>query len=211
MNRSDAIAIVFLLAGFAVGAYFYPQLPDVVASHWNAAGEADGYMPRAWGLFLLPAISVALYALLRLLPRLDPLRANVAAFRRHYDAFIVVFIAFMLYLHLLTIAWNIGLRFNMIQWLCPAFGALFYGAGVLVGHAKRNWFIGIRTPWTLSSDAVWDKTHRLGGRLFRAAGALALVSVVLPGYAIWFVMAPVIVAALWAAVYSYVEYRRQAA
>ncbi|MDD5082760.1 MAG: SdpI family protein, partial [Dehalococcoidales bacterium] len=90
------------------------------------------------------------------------------------------------------------------------FGILLYYCGILVANAQRNWFVGIRTPWTLSSDRVWEKTHRLGGRLFKAAGVLALLGIFLPGYAILFILIPAVVIAFWTIVYSYLEYRKEA-
>ena len=97
----------------------------------------------------------------------------------------------------------------MSQALSPAFGMLFYYLGILTQNAKRNWFIGIRTPWTLSSDVVWDKTHRIGGKLFKAAGIIALLGALIPQYAIFFILVPVISIVAFSFVYSYVEYSRQ--
>ncbi len=85
---------------------------------------------------------------------------------------------------------------------------LFYAIGALMQHAKRNYFIGIRTPWTLSSDEVWDRTHKAAGKWFRLAGLAALGGVLWPDLAVVFVIVPVMVAALYSTVYSYLEYRR---
>lgn len=204
------VIAAIVVASFVIAAYFYPQMPERMASHWNARGEVDGYMSRFWGLFLMPLLSLGLALLLVMIPRLDPLKANVAQFRKYFDRFVVLILLFMLYIYLLTILWNLGTRFNMVQLMAPAFAVLLYYSGVLIEKAKRNWFIGIRTPWTLSSDAVWDKTHRLGARLFKISGVLALLGAVFPDYAIVFVLVPVLVAALVTVVYSYVEYRREA-
>ena len=116
---------------------------------------------------------------------------------------------FLLYIYLLTILWNLGLWFNMVQLLAPALGVLFYFCGVLIGKAKRNWFIGIRTPWTLSNEKVWDKTHLIGGRLFKAAGLVALLGVLFQNYAILFVLIPVILVSLFTIVYSYFAYQKE--
>ncbi|MFH0869643.1 MAG: SdpI family protein [archaeon] len=103
----------------------------------------------------------------------------------------------------MTIAWNLGYMFSMTLLLVPALAALFFCAGVLISKAKRNWFIGIRTPWTLSSDAVWDKTHELGGKLFKLSGILALAGMLFGDYAFWFVLAPVLAFSLFLVYYSY--------
>ena len=97
----------------------------------------------------------------------------------------------------------------MSQMLAPAFGVLFYCLGIVVGNTKKNWFIGIRTPWTLSSDIVWYKTHKIGGKLFKAAGVVAFLGALLPAYALFFIIVPVIAVALYTVVYSYVEFVKQ--
>jgi uncharacterized membrane protein len=208
--RKATIAIIAIIAvSFLIGIYLYPKMPYDMASHWNAAGEVDGYISKFWGLFLMPIISLAMLLLFLLLPMIDPLKKNVETFRKYYDGFIGLMTAFLFYIYLLTIFWNIGYRFNMLIWLTPSFAVLFYYAGMLMQHAKRNWFIGIKTPWTLSSDDVWDKTHKLGAKLFKATAAVCLLGMVLPNYAIWFVLVPVIATAIATMVYSYVVYRKQ--
>jgi uncharacterized membrane protein len=201
-----AVALIILL--FAVSAFFYPQLPERLASHWNAAGEADGYTSKFWGLFLLPVIALGLSFLLVLIPRLDPLKANVARFQSYYYGFIIVFLLFFFYLHLLTIVYNLGYPFNMTLFLIPAFAIMFYFMGMMVGKSKRNYFIGIRTPWTLASDTVWDKTHALGGKLFKLAAVFSLIGLFFGPYAIWFLLAPVLLATVIVVVYSYLAYRQ---
>ncbi|MCD6528067.1 SdpI family protein [bacterium] len=101
-----------------------------------------------------------------IIPKIDPLKKNLEKFRNYFERFFILLFLFLFYLYLLTIFWNLGLRFYIGQAMIPALAILFYYCGVLLEKAKRNWFIGIRTPWTLSSDEVWDKTHQLGGRLF---------------------------------------------
>jgi uncharacterized membrane protein len=93
--------------------------------------------------------------------------------------------------------------------LSPAFATLFYYSGVLIENAKRNWFIGIRTPWTLSSDRVWDKTHKIGGKLFKIAGIVALAAVFFETAAIFFIIVPVIIVSIYTVVYSYLEYQKE--
>ncbi len=145
------------------------------------------------------------------IPLIDPLKANIASFRGFFNAFVVLLMAFLLYVHALTIMWNLGVQsFRMSTALLPAIGVLWIFAGVMMRHAKRNFFIGIRTPWTLSSDKVWDETHRVGGALFIACGVLALLSVFFAGtVAYWLVIGPVLVSALFLVVYSYVLWRRE--
>jgi len=208
MKKTGIIIAVILLLSFVTGIYLYGQMPDMMASHWNISGEVDGYMAKFWGLFLVPLISAGLLLLFIAIPKIDPLKTNIGKFRNYYDRFVLLVMSFMYYVYLLTILWSMGMKFNMIQFLSPALAALFYYCGILLSKAKQNWFIGIRTPWTLSSEKVWNKTHRIGGKLFKAAGMIALLGVIMPDYAIYLVLLPVILFAVYTILYSYLEYNK---
>jgi uncharacterized membrane protein len=207
-NRIMVIVWALVLLAFVISAIAYPRVPDRVASHWNARGEVDDTMGRFWGVFFLPLMLAGLVIFLIVIPSIDPLKANIAQFRGYYDQFILVFALFMLLVHLQVILWNLGIQISPNLVLPIGIAMLFFYLGTMMRHVKRNFFIGIRTPWTLSSDAVWEKTHQLGGRLFQAAGVLALLGAFFPSSAWLFVLVPAIVAALASMVYSYAVYRQ---
>jgi uncharacterized membrane protein len=202
-------AVVMVALSFAVSLYFYPVLPESMASHWGISGQVNGYMPKLLAAFLLPIILVPMVLLFFAIPRLDPLKANIEKFRGHYNGFIAVFCAFMLLLHLQVLLWNMGVRINPATTMPLFMGVLFYYIGIMVENAKRNWFIGIRTPWTMSSEAVWDKTHRLGGKLFKISGIIALFGVLFPLFAFYFVIVPVISVVFYTMLYSYLEFKKE--
>ena len=207
--RKSTMAIILIIAlSVIVGVIFYPLLPDQMVSHWNAAGEVNGYMSRFWGVFLMPLISIILLGLFLLIPKIDPLKENIAKFRGDFDRFIVLIELFLFYIYILAISWNLGITFDMKTAILPAFAILFYYVGVMIGKAKRNYFIGIRTPWTLSSDEVWDKTHRLGRKLFKIAAILSLVGLLFPSIALWFVIIPILFAAIYSIIYSYFVWKK---
>ncbi len=203
------VSFALILVAAAVGLAFYGQLPDPMPSHWNAAGEVDGYLSRFWGVFLLPLVTAGLTLLLFAVPFIDPLKANIAKFRGLYNAFIVGFVAYMLYVYGLTLAASLGYRFNMTRMLLPVMGLLFIGIGYLLKNAKRNFFIGIRTPWTLSSDTVWEKTHALGAKTFITSGVVILVSAFLGEIGLWLMLAVLMIAIFVPVVYSYVLFARE--
>jgi uncharacterized membrane protein len=209
-NRTTIILlIVILLITAVVSLLVYPRLPEQVASHWNEQGQANGYSGRLVGVLLMPAILLVTAILLLCLPAIDPLKANIAVFRGTYNLFIILFAGFMAYMHILTLLWNLKVAFSFNAALAPAFGMLMYFCGVLLGKARRNFFIGIRTPWTLSSDVVWSKTHRLGSILFRIAGILAAFGLLFPKYMFALLFIPVLFAALIPVVYSYFVFRSE--
>ena len=201
--------MVLTALAFLVAYLIYPALPEQAASHWNAAGEVDGYVNKFWAVMILPLIMVIFSLMYILIPRIDPLKENIVKFRKYFDWFIFIIMLFLVYVYALTILWNFGWRFNFSVVMTPGFAVLFYLSGVLIGKAKRNYFIGIRTPWTLSSDVVWDKTHRLGAKLFKVAALIALLGIFFGKFAIGFVIIPAIAAALISLVYSYVVYRQE--
>jgi len=209
MKKIHIPILIITLFSFCLAAYLYPSMPDKMASHWNAAGEVNGYMSKAWALYLMPSITVVLYLMFLMIPKIDPLKKNIEKFRGYFDWFILLMVVFFFYIYLLTIAANMGYLFNMTTMMLPAIGALFIYISYLLPRAKRNWFIGIRTPWTLSSDKVWLKTHILGAMLFRIAGFLIIASVFFQGYAIWIVLVSAFTAALCPIVYSYFEYQKK--
>jgi uncharacterized membrane protein len=209
MEKNRVIIIGIIILSFLVGIYFYPQMPERVASHWNAQSEVDGYMSRGWGLFLMPLILIGLVLMFLLIPKIDPLKENIKKFRKYFDGFVVLLMLFLFYIYLLTVLWNIGLRFNISHFTIPAVGILFYYCGILVENAKRNWFIGIRTPWTLSSETVWDKTHKIGGRLFKVAGVVAFLGIFFPKQLIFFALVPILLVTAYTIIYSYFEYQKE--
>lgn len=204
-------ALLLIAAAVAAGLALWNQLPDPMASHWNANDEVDGYTSKFWGVWLMPLVTLGMLGLFMLIPNIDPLKANIAAFRGIFNLFVLLMTAFMLYIHALALAWNLGYQnFRMSAAMLPFIGVLFVFIGYLLKRAKRNWFIGIRTPWTLSSDTVWDKTHQLGSRLFIAAGLFAFLGAVFGGSAaVWLTLAPVLGSAVFLIIYSYALYQRE--
>jgi uncharacterized membrane protein len=211
-TRSTVIAaLIMIAAALALSLAVYSRLPDPVASHWGVNDQVNGTTSRFWGAFLMPVIALGMLGLFLVLPGIDPMKANIAQFRPIFNAFIAVIVAFLLYVHVLTLIWNLGNHsFRMSTALLPAMGLVFVLAGILIRNAKRNFFIGIRTPWTLSSDRVWNETHRLGAWLFMGSGVLALVGALLPGMTgFWLLIGPVLVSSVFLIVYSYVLWARE--
>jgi uncharacterized membrane protein len=168
-------------------------------------------MTKFWGVFLLPLMTLAISLLFLAVPAIDPLKANIAQFRGAFNVFIVLIVGFMVYIYGLTLAWNLGYdNFRISGAMLPAIGLLFIFIGFMMRQAKRNFFIGIRTPWTLSSDVVWNETHRIGAVLFMISGALAFVGGFFGGaIAFWLMFVPIIGSTLFLLIYSYVLYQKE--
>ena len=202
------LAAGFVVLSGLVSLVTASDLPDQVVSNWNASGDPNGTMSKTLVLWLFPALTGGLLVLFALLPRIDPLGENIAEFRSYYDWFVVIFAGYMFILHAGIIAFNLGYEFDFTALVLVAAAGLLYYSGVLVTHAEPNWFVGIRTPWTLSSEEVWEQTHELGGRLFKTTALLTLVGLLFGEYAIYFLVVPALVTAVTTVVYSYLLYER---
>jgi uncharacterized membrane protein len=209
-TKSLTIAIIFIiLLSFGIAVYSYQKIEgDIVASHWDAKGNVNGYMSKFFGIFLFPFVSLGLYILFSLIPKIDPLKKNIKIFRKYYDLFVFIIILFLFYIFVLTILSNLNYNFNITTMLMPAMGILFFGIGMFMNKLKRNWFIGIRTPWTISNDIVWEKTHKLGSKIFKIIGVLFVIGLFFEKYLLWFVLAPVIISTIWLVLYSYLEHTK---
>lgn len=175
MNVSRLTIVLTVLAYFLSLAAL-PYLPDQVVIHWNAAGEADGFSNKWVGAFLPPLLMTGLLIFMSALPKFDPKKANYSRFQKSYRIVNAALACFFLLLHIVTLAYNLGAPVDIGRLVPIGVGALLIVLGNYMPKIKPNYFIGIRTPWTLESEAVWNKTHRLGGKVFIAMGMLSMLT-----------------------------------
>lgn len=157
-----------------------PRLPPMVATHWNAFGEPDGHSSRLVAVLLIPGVMLAMLGLFAVLPRIDPKRANYARFQNAYWLLANGVVAFFGLVHVLVVGSGLGLPVSFRRLLPLGVGGLLLLVGRFLGRVEPNWFMGVRTPWTLSSDQVWRTTHRTAGRLFMGGGLVAMALAVVP-------------------------------
>lgn len=203
-----SIILVFLavLASF----YFYVHFPEQVPIHWNMAGEVDNYGSRATGAFLFPAIILGVYLLFLLLPYIDPKKERYTQFRKVYHVFKAFIIFFLVTIYFVASLNALGYKIPVELWVPVLVGLLFIIIGNYMSKIKSNWFIGIRTPWTLSSEEVWNKTHRLGGKVFILGGALMMLMYFLPVKLRWPLFVVIMIIILFGTVgYSYWLFRKE--
>jgi uncharacterized membrane protein len=174
--RIEVVLLVVIAAMFVGAAAAWPGAPDQIPVHWNIDGQVDRYGGKFEGLFLLPLFALGLYLAMRFLPKVDPGRANYARFGGAYAAIRTGIILLMAAIHGVVIARTRGIRVDVSTVVPLLVGALFMVLGALMGKIRPNWFVGIRTPWTMSSKQSWVRTHRLGGFLFIALGAIFILT-----------------------------------
>lgn len=206
--KTEMPAIVLLGCVAVASALARGFLPEQVATHWNIAGDVDGWSSRAFVVWFFPLITLGVYLLMLSVWRLDPKRDRYNEFRTAYHVTKTMLVAFFSILYAVVLSNGLGYAISVSFATMILIGLLFIGFGIILPLIRQNWFFGIRTPWTLSSEKVWDKTHRVGGLCFAGGGFLVLVSTFLfPEYmqiSFFFLVA----AALYPVIYSYFAYRR---
>jgi uncharacterized membrane protein len=207
-SRWFGLVVAVLAAGISIWAY--PHLPETIVTHWNLRGVPDGYSSRFWALALMPLVMLGMTGLLTVLPKIDPRRENYAKFIDSYWLIANAILVFMGVAHVLVLANGMGYLVQVDRLLPLGVGLLFAFLGNYLTRIEPNWFIGIRTPWTLSSDAVWRKTHRTGGWLFVIGGIVIATGAFAPrGALLPLFVATLIVVVGIPVVQSYVLWKRE--
>jgi uncharacterized membrane protein len=203
--------IVLALVGVGASVAVYPRLPESMAVHWDIDGNPNGWMPRAFGAFFVPVFLLVLWQLMRILPRIDPREPNYARFGEAYDTIIAATLLLLLATHGIVLADALGYHVPIARLVPALVGALFVVIGNVMPRMRPNWWFGVRTPWTLSNDGVWARTHRLAGFSMTGGGIVMIVAALaLPSRFEGPVMLAAAVAALIGpAGYSYLTWRRE--
>lgn len=201
---------VVIAAMLVFTAVVYPLLPERIPTHWNFRGEVDGWSGRLWGSLLAPVVSAGIWVLLPVLRRVDPRRRNYDRFESTFWLLVNLLVVFFAGIHVLTLGVALGWAIDMTRTILVIVGLMFAVLGNYLPRLRSNWWMGIRTPWTLESDAVWRSTHRLAGYTFVIGGLATAVSALLPSpIAIGLAMAAMMTAAVVPAIYSYVAFQRE--
>lgn len=198
-----AVAVV----SFAAAAILYDRLPVSVPVHWNIHGKADGFISKPWGAFFYPAMIGGVTLLLAVLPAISPRGFRIEPFMRTFRLIMAAVIIFSASLMVAVFAGALGLPVPVDRALLGGVGALLAVIGNVMGRTTKNFFIGVRTPWTLTNEDVWLRTNRLGGRLFVLIG-LAIVVAAMVGLDPLLPLGAIIAVTVFLVVYSYVLYRK---
>ncbi|NQZ86843.1 MAG: SdpI family protein [Colwellia sp.] len=167
------IAIISLFTSL----YMINYLPDALQLpiHWNIDGEVDRYADASLAFLFPPAVMIFILSIISVLSKLDPRKKNIQLSHKSIAAFSLSITLLMVTIEASYIAMANGIKVPMMMVVGLTVGILLMITGNYLGKTRSNFFIGIRTPWTLSSDAVWQKTHRLAGKLFMIAGLVIVI------------------------------------
>jgi uncharacterized membrane protein len=204
-----SLVLVAVAAGAA--AALYPFMPDRIPTHWNIRGEVDGYGAKQWALFLVPAMMAGFLVLFYFLPALSPKHFEVTTFRSTYLYIMLIVTGLFFYIHAITMyaSWRVavdGAKYDLGRPLIAGMFLFFAVLGNVLGKVRKNFYIGVRVPWTLASDRVWNDTHRLAAWLMVGAGLVGFV-LTLIGLSPIVAFVLLMFAAIIPIVYSFVHYK----
>ncbi|MEE3892746.1 SdpI family protein [Priestia megaterium] len=187
-----------------------PHLPATMPIHWGANGEADGFATKINAMILTVGIMVLIYFIIAFVPRIDPRKENYKYFSKTYNIVLNAVLLLFFFVNMSTILQGLGYNVPM-SYIAPIMaGLVFIIIGNYLQRVRSNYFMGIRTPWTLSNETVWKKTHRLSGKLFFIGGLLILISAFLPdGYKSVIMWGSIVLCVAIPYLYSYLAYKKE--
>ena len=208
ITKKEILPIILIVFAFLVGLSLYSKLPDQVPSHWNAQGEVDAWSSKNFTVFFFPGITLAIYLLMTFIPLIDPLRKNYLKFAKPYFWFRLLFVVFYVSLYFYTLWSAFGAEIKINYFILPAISLFFVLIGIFLPKVKRNYFVGIRTPWTIHSEETWDKTHKLAGKTFIIAGLISLLGIFISKYSFTIFITAILLASFIPVIYSYFVFKR---
>lgn len=214
MTRTNVywlIALGLTVATFAASALLYPALPERIPIHWNIHGKIDGWGSKTWAVFLMPGMMIGMLALFAALPTLSPKNFEVDTFKETYLYLMLTVVGLFMYIHAVTLyaAWNgvHGVKGLDTGRLLVGGIFLFFGLmGNVMGKVRRNFYIGIKVPWTLASDRVWNDTHRLAAWTM-VGGSVIGILIIVTGLSMSAAFVVLIGSTFIPVVYSFVHYK----
>ncbi|NDK08777.1 DUF1648 domain-containing protein, partial [Candidatus Gracilibacteria bacterium] len=191
-----------------VGAYFFNLLPDTVPIHWDFEGKPDRMGSKLMHLIMFPIISLGLVLLFSFLPKLDPKKENYDKFGTAWEIFQFSILGFFFYIYLVSIFIILNPEYNISTFMMAGVGVLFIVLGNYMGKIRQNYFVGIKLPWTLANEEVWNKTHRFGGKMFMLAGLMFIVNAYFLRQVVGVFVVAISLAVIAPIVYAYLVFKK---
>ena len=206
--RSELPQWVIIAGMFIVAGVLWPMAPESFPVHWNVRGEVDRFGGKFEGLMVMPLVALGIYLLMRFLPNLDPAKANYPSFQSAYLTirFSLLMMFTIIYACMQLVAF--GYKVDISTVVPILVGCLLIVLGNVMGKIRPNWFVGVRTPWTLSSLHSWNQTHRLAGWLFVLMGlAFGACGLIHTFWMLGIALAVALISVIWMIAYSYLKWR----
>ncbi|WP_242218011.1 SdpI family protein [Bacillus cereus group sp. BfR-BA-01380] len=207
--KKHIFAIILISITIFAWIISWPHLPDTIATHWSG-NTPDGYSSKLTGMLLMVGIMIGTYILLNVVPKIDPKRENYKKFSKSFAmiTYSVLVVLFIVNIDIIASGLGYDLRINRFSGLLV--GVLFLVIGNYLPQCKPNYFIGIRTPWTLSNEEVWRKTHRFSGKVFMILGIIMCGSIFAPvTWGSYIILTVVLGGVVITMLYSYLAYKKE--
>lgn len=207
--KTEWFPILLLLIAIGFSVWSYKLLPEMVATHWNIQGQVDAWGSKKFNNLFFPGLLIAMYFLFNIIPNFDPKKERYAEFANVYLMMRNAILCVLTIVFGSTILFNLGYPLNISAIVGGVIGILFLLIGNYFGKLKLNYFVGFRTPWTLSSENVWNKTHRVGGKAFIILGLIIAISPWLKPVTALIAMSIGFALMIGVGVYSYVLFKKE--
>jgi uncharacterized membrane protein len=207
------LALGLVALTWAASFVLYPRFPERIPTHWNIKGQIDGYGSKHWAVFLVPLMVTGMLVLFKILPALSPKPVELDGFNATYLYIMVVIVALFAYIHGLTLfaVWasveKLAFKFDFGRALLGGMFVFFGLLGNVMGKVKRNFYIGVKVPWTLASDRVWNDTHRLAAWLM-VVGSIVGFLITVTGQSLIAAIVVLTITFLAPIPYSFIHYKR---
>lgn len=205
-SRSFLIQFAVCLLPFVIGAVFYRRMPEQVATHFDFNFQPDDYSSRGFALFGIPAFMAAMFVLCTVMLEADPKKRGMDSRLKSIVRWIIPVLSVLV--QCITISYALDSSINLVRFLPVLMGALFVLIGNYMPKCRQNYTMGIKLPWTLSSEENWERTHRFGGRMFVIAGLCMMIAAFFAGHAASVIFALAMAACFLPMVYSFVLYKK---
>ncbi|MFY0683383.1 MAG: SdpI family protein [Balneola sp.] len=207
--KKEWYVILVLAAPFIASIYLWNDMPDIVPTHFNAQGEADDYGPKWINAFLLPGIAVLTYLFLLIIPAIDP-KKRIERTQKPITAIRVIISIFLVGIYTIVMMKTFNVDAKIDQFVFVGVGVLIVFVGNYMNSIKPNYFIGLRTPWTLENPEVWKRTHRFSSKLWIIGGSFMIISTFIPSLrgSLYVIVGLVAILAIVPFAYSYVIFNK---
>lgn len=196
-----------LAINVAISAIYYQKLPATVPTHWNIEGKIDQYGSKLTAVLTGPILILFGIGLTLLLPKISPKRYEISNFEQTFAYAMVLVSGLFMFLSYVILRASAGGKSDIGETIMFGVFLFFAFTGNILGKVRRNFFMGIRTPWTLASEPVWDATHRLAGRIFFYGGIAGAILALL-GMSMWGSLTLILALSLWPVIQSYFIYQK---
>jgi uncharacterized membrane protein len=206
-SKYFVMAILLTIAAGIATLVAYPHLPDMVPTHWDIHNHPNGYSPKGIIFIFGPGFMTAIMVLMYFLPWLSPRQFEVDTFRSTYLYLMLLIVALLAYAYAVILWVGTGHQVNVGRTIIGGISLLFALMGNVLGKVRRNFYVGVRTPWALANERVWNATHRFAAKTFVIAGLTGLLLSLL-NIKGWLPIVPLLAAGLAPVAYSLIFYKQ---